>query len=641
MKTKLLLAASLLLAGTAQLSARNDAPAHRPAVSYKTETNDCNLPTSQSVLDVNNVRATLLDAGDLWMDVPTSAAGYEVPKGSPGGQNPQAIYAGAIWVSGLDAGNNLKIAALMYRQNGGSDYYSGPLDNTGQTALATCNLWDRHFPVWASQITPLVTAYQAALAGGGSPGSITLPITSVSDSVKYWPGKGNPYLAALGYDVSGPLAPFYDANGDGSYDPAHGDYPSIVQGGISRAGFGAGCGAPLADSLAFAQATSYADQMIYWVFNDKGNVHNGTGGGQPIGVQVNALAFAFQTNDAINDMTFYRYHLVNKSGAVLNQTCISQYTDVDLGCPFNDRVGCDTSRDLAFVYNGVPQNTPNTTGLNYVADLTGGATCAAGTIGYGTDLPVLGIAMVETPTDTSSYFNPATMAYDLHKEIGMTGFISITNSNSAIGDPNTAAEYRNYQTGKWKDATPLTYGGNGYQNSSTQTPFMFPGDPAQATQWSECNPQIGSPIYAGDRRIIQTTGPFTFMPCASQYMTIAVTFTRPVNSNCPSLSAFAAAADSAQQTFNNARRRGPATGLAEIASDMFRLFPNPVSAQLTIAGTAHGADGITVCDLAGRMVQSQQGSDIRSVDMSALTEGVYMVSVRSGDKTTTQKIVKR
>jgi hypothetical protein len=37
--------------------------------------------------------------------------------------------------------------------------------------------------------------------------------------VKFWPGKGNPNLASRGYDVSNVLAPFYDADGDGIYDP--------------------------------------------------------------------------------------------------------------------------------------------------------------------------------------------------------------------------------------------------------------------------------------------------------------------------------------------------------------------------------------------------------------------------------------
>jgi hypothetical protein len=68
--------------------------------SYKTEANDCNLPTSQYAMDVNNVRSNLLTAGDLWFNIATSSAAYEVPKGDRTSATayPQAIYVGAIWM---------------------------------------------------------------------------------------------------------------------------------------------------------------------------------------------------------------------------------------------------------------------------------------------------------------------------------------------------------------------------------------------------------------------------------------------------------------------------------------------------------------------------------------------------------------
>ncbi len=547
MKSRILsacLLAALSLAGTQSFArALVNGPSHAaPATSFKTEANDCNLPTSQFSIDVNNVRATLLTAGDMWFDVPVSSAAYEVPKGARGAANAQAIYAGAIWVSGLDQGNNLKIAALTYRQNGGSDYYSGPLDNNGTTTLATCNLWDQHFPVWSTQIKPVIAAYKAAVAAGGDPAHINLSISSFSDSIKYWPAKGNPYLAAKGYDMSGILAPFFDADGDGNYDPAHGDYPTIKQGGNNSHAFDGYCGNPRTDSVSYVKNDAYADEMVFWVTNDKGNVHNGTSGGVPIGIQINNLAFAFQSSDEINSMTFYTYNILNKSGAVLNQTYMSQYVDPDLGCPYNDRVGCDVSRSLGIIYNGQPQNVFNEPGYNFVCDKTGSPACGNGTIGYGCDLPMLGIDFFEGPKDTGST-----------TQLGLTAFMSYTNSNSATGDPGTAVQFRNYQTARWKDGTHLTYGGNGYQNSTTLTNYMYPGDPSIATQWSECNPQIGAAIWANDRRFVQTSGPFTFLPCASQTITVGVVFVQPVGgvgTNCPSWSVIGGADDKAQALFD-------------------------------------------------------------------------------------------
>jgi hypothetical protein len=66
--------------------------------------------------------------------------------------------------------------------------------------------------------------------------------------------------------------------------------------------------------------------MIFWVTNDKGNVHSGTNGRRYLyGIRINNLAFAFQSSDEINNMTFYTYNIINKSGYVLNKTYMSQY----------------------------------------------------------------------------------------------------------------------------------------------------------------------------------------------------------------------------------------------------------------------------------------------------------------------------
>jgi hypothetical protein len=79
----------------------------------------CNQTTATIDLDVNNVRARLMNGGDMWWDIPTGSAAYEVPKGS----NKNALFAGSIWIGGKDASGSLKVAAQTYRQSG-NDYWS-------------------------------------------------------------------------------------------------------------------------------------------------------------------------------------------------------------------------------------------------------------------------------------------------------------------------------------------------------------------------------------------------------------------------------------------------------------------------------------------------------------------------------------
>ena len=134
------------------------------------------------------------------------------------------------------------------------------------------------------------------------------------------------------------LAPFYDRDGDGDYDPeGDGDYPGYVLVGKSD------CSRRVRDI--------YGDQNIWWVFNDKGNIHTETGG-QSIGMEVRAQAFAFATTDEVNNMTFYNYELINRSTFELSETYFGQWVDGDLGNAQDDFVGVDVRRGLGYFYNG-------------------------------------------------------------------------------------------------------------------------------------------------------------------------------------------------------------------------------------------------------------------------------------------------
>jgi hypothetical protein len=84
----------------------------------------CTSGITQDVMQLNNVRTTILTDGDMWWNL--VSAKYEVPKG----QGASSIFAGSLWIGGLDNGGQLKIAAMTYRQNG-VDYWPGPIDTTG------------------------------------------------------------------------------------------------------------------------------------------------------------------------------------------------------------------------------------------------------------------------------------------------------------------------------------------------------------------------------------------------------------------------------------------------------------------------------------------------------------------------------
>lgn len=483
-----------------------------PASHYKTEVADCPIPRSQIDLNINNVRAKLLNAGDMWWDG-ISDAKYEVPKGDGNTPRLHAVFAGSIWVSGLDAGGALHIAATKYR-NDGVDFYAGPLDDrSGTVTRSVCDLWDKqgygHFVVFGDSIREFQRAYRE------NGNTIPIDVLNKNVGIKYWPGKGNAYLQSSGYDMSINLAPFYDRNSNGVYEPENGDYP--------RVGF----------DKCEPNNPSFADQMIFWVTNDMGNTHSQTSG-QPMGIQINNLAFAFKTTDDINNMTFYRYTIENKSNNTYDSVYMSQWIDPDLGCYKNDYIGCDTARSLGYVYNGVA----NDGGVS--------SECASGQAGYGTQLPMLGVDYFEGPTD------------EFDNELGMSSFIYFNNCASGQQcDPNTAQQFRNFQEGKWAFGNrTITLWGNGYQASGgTPTKYAYSGNPSDANSWSECHTAQGTNTAnpVDDRRFLQSSGPFKLLPRSPKNITVGLVFVRPEGGvgTCPDVKRYLGPADDeAQKLFD-------------------------------------------------------------------------------------------
>lgn len=101
-------------------------------------------------------------------------------------------------------------------------------------------------------------------------------------------------------------------------------------------------------------------------------------------MEVQVQSFAYSTNDEINDMTFYRYKLINKAAEDLVDCYFSMWIDPDLGCSEDDFIGCDISRSLAIVYN------------QDAVDGNNGSSCD-GTNTYGTEIPIIGMDYFRGP----------------------------------------------------------------------------------------------------------------------------------------------------------------------------------------------------------------------------------------------------
>lgn len=522
---------------------------------------DCNQATMQIDLNINNVRSRLLNGGDVWWDL--QDGGYIVPNVDPASGLPEvsAIFAGAVWIGGYDDVGNLKMAAQTYRSSTRTDFWPGPLTQQGTTAEDTCLQWDRFFRVLGENIREHIRNFNTARELGQP-----MECDAIPEDIRGWPGKGNPYFFeingwTLPFDTQG-LGAFHDEDNDGLYDPCQGDYPVIEV---------RGCDAP-----------NFPDEMIFWIYNDNGNIHTNSQG-DPIRMEVQVQAFAYSTNDELNDMTFQRYKLINRATSIIDSCFFAMWIDPDLGCHTDDYIGCDTSRSLMYVYN------------EDAVDGETGCDCPSfsGPVNtYCQEVPILGVDYFRGPRgpvvfrdtfplnwvffehnndgpinhfreivqifeDSTIQIND-TLKYVVGEErveLGMSSFTyymngSIGNWPNAMTDPQAGApqEFYRYISGSWKDGTPFTLGGSGYNVGSTETiDYAFPDVPNNAAGWSMCTADLDF----GDRRTLQATGPLRLDPGEVNELIIGAVWVPEIDYPCPDVTRLFSADGIAQALFDN------------------------------------------------------------------------------------------
>ena len=59
----------------------------------------CSPATSRKDLDINNVRALIMNGGDMWWDQGAGLPRYEIPKDS----KKHSQFAASLWIGGIDA----------------------------------------------------------------------------------------------------------------------------------------------------------------------------------------------------------------------------------------------------------------------------------------------------------------------------------------------------------------------------------------------------------------------------------------------------------------------------------------------------------------------------------------------------------
>ncbi|MBO6516493.1 MAG: hypothetical protein JJ975_08065, partial [Bacteroidia bacterium] len=480
---------------------------------------DCEPASAQADLDINNVRTRILNGGDMWWDL--SNARYEIPKLQDlNAVRKNSLFAGAIWIGGEDEGV-LKLAAMTYRQ-GGSDFWPGPLDKvTGTTGSERCEAYDEIYKVSREDIEKHREAWEDGT------------LASLSEGIKNWPGNGR------GGNEPDLLAPFFDEDSNGIYEPFNGDYP-VLQTECRGTVVARDKNTP----------SDQPDQMLWFVYNDRGNIHSETQG-QAQGLELQTTAFAYATNDEINNMTFYTTRIINR-GSNLSNTYFGQWVDPDLGNYSDDYVGCDVGLSLGFCYNGDDND--------------------EGILGYGLNPPSIGVDFFEGPKkDTVGADGQDTLI-----ELGMSKFVYYDNDFTNFGNPQTPIHYYNYLRGLWKNGDCLTRDEANGRTGSNCTDYIFPGttDPENERDWTEAT-ATNTPA---DRRFLQTSGPFTLKQGAVNKITVGVVWAKASSGGATgSLDLLKASSRKAQELFDNCfdildGPDAPPTEVRELSNELVFMF---------------------------------------------------------------------
>jgi hypothetical protein len=581
------------------------------------------LRSQYDSLYINNINAMFAANGSHFLSPVTLKARFEVPKFS--GKN--TICASTLWIGGLDPNNNLHIAGQRYglgpypqfsSPNKYFDFYVGPVMDSFAYSAHQDTIWNYIWNLRKSDID-----YHKA--HWSDPGY--QPIHDILT----WPGDGNVSLGQAAH-----LAPYYDRNGDGIYNPMDGDYP-LIRG----------------------------DQALYFIFNDDRNLHLETYGNK-LKIEIHGMAYAFNlpNDSALKNTVFLNYKIYNRSSNTYHDSYIGVFTDPDIGGSQDDFIGCNVDESYYYGYNGDS------------IDGTG----QSGT--YGAHPPAQSVAIIGGAyQDADGIDNPKFDAYGHrlcdesvnglnfgdsivdNERLGMTNFMRFTNPfNAQYQYPLSAPQYYNSLKSMWSDTAHLRYGGQGYgwyRNPGEgwygdACRFMFPGLSDTLNWGVGCtaqNPENWDEITAGsasgDRTGVGSSGPFTFSPGQRQEIDVAYTFARDYVGN-GSVTKLANLVGIVEDYFktnilpndNSYMGIEKTSGTSMISA---RFFPNPAQTKINILfdGNVYNPVTIRIYSADGSLVNTMTktvNSHLITLDVSNVNTGLYLFSIELKGQVITKKV---
>jgi len=528
-------------------------------VTFSQATYNCNRGTQEKFLEVNNVRALITNKNLLWYDTDNELM--------------EALY---YQVPKHTAADTLPPKNIFFS----GAVWMGGFGANGQLKVAANSYGNDGFDFFPGPIEDEATNLQVCNAWdelfevSSSEIDAFLNDGTISVNLLRYPAKNNPHLineigASLPENEN--YFPFYDVNSDAIYNPNDGDYPNIS-----------------------------GDQSIHWILNDIGNIHEETQG-QALGVEIKCTAYAYNI-PSLDTITFYRFEVTNKSYEKLNEYIFGFWADPCLGKFDDDFVGVDTTTNTAYVYNGDADD--NDVG------------------GYGTNIPIAGITLLDAPYETEN------------DESKLHSFIYYTGDFTFASNPENFLHYYDYLRSRWKNGQHLTYGADGTNPSNAPADFMFPSNPEDQSleAWSEC--KVGN--TPADRRFIFSAKPITLERNQTVKYEFAVVSTFDTNYPCTDISGLQAKVAAVQSYYDiNINPQILATDVKgnNTLQNSIQIFPNPIKDFIQIESSFQ-FEKADIYSIAGKKVLSDLTVLNNTIELDGLNlkQGNYLLYLIDHEK---------
>ncbi len=508
------------------------------------------------VMDFNNTSAIFSNTGYLFNDFVNNIPGYEIGHGS--GLN--TLYSTNLILAGHDVNGQLKMA-MSGDPNYGIDFRSGPFASTGNYSDSSYqSIWSGTYTICQQDIDDYIVWWECENFGSSANGdcsTATPPSSYVLQLIYNYPAHGNELNGESHF-----LAPFYDYDGNDTYNPDYGDYPLIKRGCC----------------------------MSYLIFNDMAGVHTYSNS-DPIGVEVHMILYQYNSfQEYLHNATFVDLKVINKSTQTLYDFATSLFVDPDLGNYGDDMIGCDSTLNLSYVYNGDDFDESN-----------------AGNLGFGQGPPAFGV-------------------------VELTQGISSHVPNALANGPQ---ELYNCMLGLKPD------GSNYVDEFGMPTKFVYHDDPNVSNGYS----QWEQGMVPGDQRFFTNTLTPVLTPGDTVQRSFAFIYAEG-NDHLNSVSNLMTVASQTKQFYDNESTMACEGGVWNVneieQSRDFTIYPNPALGPFTIElSSFQEVIELSVVDMLGNEHYHQPVLGKSVTIHKELSAGVYLIVLTDGMKRFTKQLVIR